>query len=332
MYETSCCIAGAGPARVMLGFLLARHGVDVLVLEKHEDPSVTSAATRFIPPRCGSSTTWVSPRPSWSGPTRRLPGMGVTTDDGTYASADFARHRPDRGGRRRARRAVPHGRRRRVRGPRPPDRRGRRTQLAAARRGMLWFRLPSCPVTPGRPSGAWTAHPWPAPRAHRPGRLLADRLPGTRGRLRDGAGRRPFSVLSVRGEPAGAVASTGPPPDRRCRPRHVPDRRGQCARRGSARPEAARPASWPVIRRSARPRCSTCCSPHPYCRGCRHGWSGWASSPSASGRRRLSRARTEFLGRRHLPGRRPTWLVLPGLALLPLSYTGPRAHRERWRP
>jgi 2-polyprenyl-6-methoxyphenol hydroxylase-like FAD-dependent oxidoreductase len=33
----TCCIAGGGPAGVMLGFLLARAGVDVLVLEKHRD-------------------------------------------------------------------------------------------------------------------------------------------------------------------------------------------------------------------------------------------------------------------------------------------------------
>jgi 2-polyprenyl-6-methoxyphenol hydroxylase-like FAD-dependent oxidoreductase len=34
---TTCCIAGGGPAGIMLGFLLARAGVDVLVLEKHKD-------------------------------------------------------------------------------------------------------------------------------------------------------------------------------------------------------------------------------------------------------------------------------------------------------
>jgi 2-polyprenyl-6-methoxyphenol hydroxylase-like FAD-dependent oxidoreductase len=32
-----CCIAGGGPAGVMLGFLLARAGIDVIVLEKHAD-------------------------------------------------------------------------------------------------------------------------------------------------------------------------------------------------------------------------------------------------------------------------------------------------------
>src|SRR3970282_2020916 len=34
---TTCAIAGGGPAGMMLGFLLARAGVDVVVLEKHAD-------------------------------------------------------------------------------------------------------------------------------------------------------------------------------------------------------------------------------------------------------------------------------------------------------
>src|SRR6516164_4948410 len=34
---TQCCIAGGGPAGMMLGFLLARAGVRVVVLEKHAD-------------------------------------------------------------------------------------------------------------------------------------------------------------------------------------------------------------------------------------------------------------------------------------------------------
>jgi 2-polyprenyl-6-methoxyphenol hydroxylase-like FAD-dependent oxidoreductase len=34
---TRCCIAGGGPAGMMLGLLLARAGVDVVVLEKHAD-------------------------------------------------------------------------------------------------------------------------------------------------------------------------------------------------------------------------------------------------------------------------------------------------------
>lgn len=35
--QTTCCIVGGGPAGMMLGFLLARAGVDVVVLEKHAD-------------------------------------------------------------------------------------------------------------------------------------------------------------------------------------------------------------------------------------------------------------------------------------------------------
>ncbi|MBV9859467.1 MAG: FAD-dependent oxidoreductase [Alphaproteobacteria bacterium] len=37
MEQITCCVAGGGPAGVMLGFLLARAGVETLVLEKHAD-------------------------------------------------------------------------------------------------------------------------------------------------------------------------------------------------------------------------------------------------------------------------------------------------------
>jgi len=35
--SVTCCVAGGGPAGLMAGFLLARAGIDVLVLEKHAD-------------------------------------------------------------------------------------------------------------------------------------------------------------------------------------------------------------------------------------------------------------------------------------------------------
>jgi 2-polyprenyl-6-methoxyphenol hydroxylase-like FAD-dependent oxidoreductase len=35
--ETTCCVGGGGPAGIMLGYLLAREGIQVTVLEKHND-------------------------------------------------------------------------------------------------------------------------------------------------------------------------------------------------------------------------------------------------------------------------------------------------------
>src|SRR6266567_6631355 len=35
--STRCCIVGGGPAGMMLGLLLARAGIEVVVLEKHAD-------------------------------------------------------------------------------------------------------------------------------------------------------------------------------------------------------------------------------------------------------------------------------------------------------
>ena len=44
--KTRCCIAGGGPAGMMLGFLLARAGIDAIVVEKHADFLRIFAATR----------------------------------------------------------------------------------------------------------------------------------------------------------------------------------------------------------------------------------------------------------------------------------------------
>jgi 2-polyprenyl-6-methoxyphenol hydroxylase-like FAD-dependent oxidoreductase len=35
--RVTCCVIGCGPAGAMLGLMLAREGIDVLVLEKHAD-------------------------------------------------------------------------------------------------------------------------------------------------------------------------------------------------------------------------------------------------------------------------------------------------------
>src|SRR5215469_11245383 len=37
MMKTTCCVVGGGPAGIILGYLLAREGIAVTVLEKHRD-------------------------------------------------------------------------------------------------------------------------------------------------------------------------------------------------------------------------------------------------------------------------------------------------------
>lgn len=36
-WKTACVVAGGGPAGMMLGYLLARSGVETILLEKHGD-------------------------------------------------------------------------------------------------------------------------------------------------------------------------------------------------------------------------------------------------------------------------------------------------------
>ena len=48
-----CCIAGGGPAGMMLGYLLARAGVKVLVLENHGDFMYVRHATNSWAFQCG---------------------------------------------------------------------------------------------------------------------------------------------------------------------------------------------------------------------------------------------------------------------------------------
>ena len=49
--SVQCCIAGGGPAGMMLGLLLARAGVSVLVLEKQHDQRVLRRCRLFDRPR-----------------------------------------------------------------------------------------------------------------------------------------------------------------------------------------------------------------------------------------------------------------------------------------
>jgi 2-polyprenyl-6-methoxyphenol hydroxylase-like FAD-dependent oxidoreductase len=91
MSEVDCCIAGGGPAGMMLGLLLARQGVEVVVLEKHGDflrdfrgDTVHPSTLRLLD-ELGLADEFLAL------PHQKVTRLGVTTDDGTYVLADFGR-------------------------------------------------------------------------------------------------------------------------------------------------------------------------------------------------------------------------------------------------
>jgi 2-polyprenyl-6-methoxyphenol hydroxylase-like FAD-dependent oxidoreductase len=89
--EVDCCIAGGGPAGMMLGLLLARQGLEVLVLEEHGDflrdfrgDTVHPSTLRLLD-ELGLAEEFLRL------PHQEVTRIGVTTDDGTYVLADFGR-------------------------------------------------------------------------------------------------------------------------------------------------------------------------------------------------------------------------------------------------
>jgi 2-polyprenyl-6-methoxyphenol hydroxylase-like FAD-dependent oxidoreductase len=89
--RTTCCIAGGGPAGVVLGYLLARAGVEVLVLEKHADflrdfrGDTIHPSTAQLMDELGLGDQFAAL------PVRPSETISVVTDDGQYAVADFRR-------------------------------------------------------------------------------------------------------------------------------------------------------------------------------------------------------------------------------------------------
>ena len=89
--RVTCCIAGCGPAGAMLGLLLARAGVDVLVLEKHGDFLRDFRGDTLHP-----STLRLFDELGLAEGLLRLPHqevqqIGVSTDAGEFTLADFGR-------------------------------------------------------------------------------------------------------------------------------------------------------------------------------------------------------------------------------------------------
>jgi len=93
--EARCCIAGGGPAGMVLGFLLARAGVPVVVLEKHKDflrdfrGDTIHPSTLELMYELGLLDEFLRR------PHQELPQIGAQLDDFAVTVADFS-HLPTR--------------------------------------------------------------------------------------------------------------------------------------------------------------------------------------------------------------------------------------------
>jgi 2-polyprenyl-6-methoxyphenol hydroxylase-like FAD-dependent oxidoreductase len=89
--EVACCIAGCGPAGAMLGLLLARAGVEVLVLEKHADFLRDFRGDTLHPSTLRLFDELGLGERLLALPHQKAPVVGVTTDAGEFTLADFRR-------------------------------------------------------------------------------------------------------------------------------------------------------------------------------------------------------------------------------------------------
>ncbi|MFJ6658923.1 FAD-dependent oxidoreductase [Streptomyces sp. NPDC091377] len=89
--STTCAIAGAGPAGLMLGMLLARAGVNTVVLEKHDDflrdfrGDTVHASTLRLMGELGLQEKFLKLAH------QHIHQLHVVTDEGTFTLADFRR-------------------------------------------------------------------------------------------------------------------------------------------------------------------------------------------------------------------------------------------------
>jgi 2-polyprenyl-6-methoxyphenol hydroxylase-like FAD-dependent oxidoreductase len=89
--EVGCCIAGGGPAGAMLGLLLARAGVEVLVLEKHADFLRDFRGDTLHPSTLQLFGELGLAEELLRLPHQKAPVLGVATDTGDFTLADFRR-------------------------------------------------------------------------------------------------------------------------------------------------------------------------------------------------------------------------------------------------
>lgn len=93
MVETTCCVVGGGPAGMMLGYLLARRGIPVTVLEKHQDFFRDFRGDTVHPPTLEVLKELGLLDEFLKLPHQRVESAGVILGDSMFEVADF-RHVP----------------------------------------------------------------------------------------------------------------------------------------------------------------------------------------------------------------------------------------------
>jgi len=86
----TCCIAGGGPAGMVLGFLLARAGIEVLVLEKHADFFRDFRGDTIHPSTFELMYELGLLEDFLRRPHQQLPTLGAAVDDFSVTIADFS--------------------------------------------------------------------------------------------------------------------------------------------------------------------------------------------------------------------------------------------------
>jgi 2-polyprenyl-6-methoxyphenol hydroxylase-like FAD-dependent oxidoreductase len=93
--EASCCVVGGGPAGMMVGYLLARAGVEVIVLEKHADFFRDFRGDTIHPSTLDLMAELGLLEEFLQLPHTRTPQLQASLDGKTFTVADF-RHLPTR--------------------------------------------------------------------------------------------------------------------------------------------------------------------------------------------------------------------------------------------